>query len=282
LFRRRSIIALFAVAFSAFAALVGCVWLFQHRLIYFPFGEVPPVSSVLPGGQEVSFVTRDGVRLAGWYLPAGPGKTLATVLVCNGNAGNRSYRAPLAAALSREGLAVLLFDYRGYGGNAGSPSEQGLQEDVRAARGFLDTIPDVDPSRIVYYGESLGSAVALALAVERPPVALVLRSPFTSLVDVGRVHYPFLPVGSLLRDRYDSLARVDGLRSPLLVIAGQADRIVPASLSHALHAGAHVPKRLVLIDADHNDLDLLAGEKAIEEIVGFVSESVSDGPGAAP
>ena len=280
---RGSLMALLAVVLSAFAALVGSAWLFQRRLIYLPFGEVPPASSVLPESQEVSFVTRDGVRLAGWYVPARARKAFGTVLVCNGNAGNRSYRAPLAAALSREGLAVLLFDYRGYGGNEGSPTEQGLYEDARAARDFLDRREDAEPSRIVYYGESLGSAVALALAVERPPAALILRSPFISLAEVGRLHYPFLPVRSLLQDRYDSLARIGRLKSPLLVIAGEADRIIPAEQSRALHDRAQVPKRLILIPAaDHNDLELLAGGRAIAEIVDFATRSLSADVVAGP
>jgi fermentation-respiration switch protein FrsA (DUF1100 family) len=103
------------------------------------------------------------------------------VLVFNGNGGNRAHRAPLAAALSRSGLAVLLFDYRGYGGNPGAPTEPGLLADARAARAYLASRPGVDPGRLVYLGESLGAAVAVALAVEVPPLALVLRSPFTSL-----------------------------------------------------------------------------------------------------
>ncbi len=261
--------ALLGVVLAVLAAVVGTVWLFQRRLIYFPFEqEIPAVSSVLPGSEELVFTTRDVVRLAGWFVPAGAAEPLATVLVCNGNAGNRSYRAPLALALQRAGVSVLLFDYRGYGGNGGSPTEPGLYDDARAARDYLDTRGDVHPQRIVYYGESLGSAVALALAVERAPAALVLRSPFPSLVEIGRLHYPFLPVRLLLEDRYDALARIDRLQSPLLTIAGERDRIVPASMSRVLHDAAWVPKRFVLVPgADHNDLELLAGPRVIEEIV---------------
>ena len=136
---------------------------------------------------------------------------------------------------------MLLFDYRGYGGNSGRPSENGLAADARAAQAWLAAQPDVE--RVVYFGESLGAAVAIGLAVERPPAALVLRSPFTSLADVGAVHYPWLPVRRLLLDRYPSIERIGSLSAPLMVIAGDRDDIVPESLSKRLYDAAAEPKR---------------------------------------
>jgi uncharacterized protein len=251
---------------------LALLWLFQRHLIYFPLAQaVPPVATVLPGAEEVAFTTADGLRLHGWFAaPAGTDRR-ATVLVFNGNAGDRSFRAPLAAALARAGYAVLLFDYRGYGRNPGSPSEQGLTADARAARAYVAARPDVDPKRLVYFGESLGAAVALALAVEQPPAALVLRSPFTSLADMGRLHYPFLPTGPLLRDRFDSLGRVGRLACPVLVVAGAEDRIVPPEHSRRLYAAAPEPKRFVLIPgADHNDAELLAGGRLMDEVRAFL------------
>jgi hypothetical protein len=280
---------------------LGLLWAFQRRLIYFPSpGPVPPAATVLPGAVEVSFPTADGLRLQGWFAPptpvdsrrpvpgrwatlpegapfmAGegdtrPGEPRPAVLVCNGNGGDRAMRAALAAALARMGLAVLLFDYRGYGGNPGAPSEEGLAADARAALAYLAGRPDVDPARIVYFGESLGAAVALRLATERPPAALVLRSPFASLAEVGRHHYPFLPVSPLLRDRYDSAALAGRLAAPLLVVAAGHDRIVPVDHTRRLFAAAPQPKRLVVLDgADHNDLDLLAGPRLVDELRSFL------------
>jgi uncharacterized protein len=288
------------VVAAVLAASLGLLWAFQRSLIYLPSpGRVPPAASVLPGAEDVSFETADGLQLQGWFVPravdnpALPRPRLVTlpegappqvgegeahpnpgpaVLVCNGNGGDRSMRTALAAALSRMGLAVLLFDYRGYGGNPGSPSEEGLAADARAALGYLAGRPEVDPRRVVYLGESLGAAVALRLALERPPAALVLRSPFASLAEVGRRHYPFLPVSLLLRDRYDSAARVGRLTAPLLVVAGSRDRIVPAGHSRRLFAAAPRPKRLVVLDgADHNDHDLLAGPRLLEELSAFLA-----------
>ena len=141
--------------------------------------------------------------------------------------------------------------------------------DARAAHDWLAARDGVD--RIAYFGESLGAAVALRLAVERPPSALVLRSPFTSMTDVGRVHYPWLPVGRLLIDRYPSIDRIGELEAPLLVIAGERDGIVPAALSQRLFDAAPEPKRFVLVPgADHNDPELLDGPGVIDEIVRFL------------
>src|SRR6266545_136000 len=271
----RSVLVALAMVALLVAVLLGLVWSQQRRLIYFPApGRVPAAASVLPGAREVAFETEDGVRLGGWFLARGGGRGPA-VLVCNGNAGDRALRAPLAAALSRAGLSVLLFDYRGYAGNPGRPSEDGLAADARAAQAWLAARPEVDPGRIAYFGESLGAAVALRLAVERPPAALVLRSPFTSLADVGRLHYPWLPVELLLNDRYASAARVGRLTAPLLVVAGERDGIVPAALSRRLFDAASVPKRFVLVPgADHNDAALLDGRQTVGEIVGFLEGTV--------
>ena len=267
------------VVAAVLAASLGLLWLFQRRLLYFPTpGPVPPAASTLPGAEDVTFETADGLRLHGWFVPAAGGPATVgrrwrwpAVLVCNGNGGDRSMRAPLAAALARMGLAVLLFDYRGYGGNPGAPTEEGLAADARAALGYLAGRPEVDPERVVYFGESLGAAVALRLATERPPAALVLRSPFASLAEVGRRHYPVLPVSLLLRDRYDSAALAGRLDAPLLVVAGGRDQIVPVSHSRRLFDAAPQPKRLVVLDgADHNDHELLAGPRLLAELRAFL------------
>jgi fermentation-respiration switch protein FrsA (DUF1100 family) len=266
------------------AVLLGLIWSQQRRLIYFPWPDrLPAASSVLTGSQEVVVATEDGIHLGGWFMPAQGGRPAPAVLVCNGNGGNRALRAPLATALSRAGLSVLLFDYRGYGGNPGRPSEDGLAADARAAQAWLAARPEVDPDRIAYFGESLGAAVALRLAVERPPAALIQRSPFTTLTDVGRLHYPWLPVKWLLTDRYGSAARVAQLTVPLLVIAGERDQIVPAALSRRLYDAASAPKRFMLVPgADHNDAALLNGPQTVDEILRFLAQTaVLAAPGQA-
>jgi uncharacterized protein len=252
---------------------VGLMWVFQRRMVYFPATDqpAPPV-----GVEEVSYETDDGLDLSGWFLPVG--ESLATVVVFPGNAGHREARLPLARALSDRGVATLLVDYRGYGGNPGSPTEAGLAADARAAVAYAAGRPDVDSDRLVYFGESLGAGVAVTLAVTHPPSALVLRSPFTSLVDVGAHHYPWLPISALARDRYPNLETIDQISTPVLVVAGSADRIVPPAQSRRLYDAVPGKKRLLVIDgAGHNDFALLAGGELIDTVVAFVEEELGSG-----
>lgn len=260
--------ALMAVA----VVFIVLIWTLQRRLMYFPTAEVPaPVAVGLIGVEPATFETADGLYLSGWFVPVAGGTARATMLVFNGNAGNRAFRTPLAIALRAHGLQVLLVDYRGYGGNPGIPTESGLLTDSRAARAYLAARRDVDASRLVYFGESLGAAVAVELAAEHPPLALVLRSPFTSMGDIGQHHYPFLPVRLLLRDRFAAIDHIGRVRAPLLVIAGQSDRIVPLAHSRRLYEAANAPKSLLVIDeADHNDYELLAGDRMIEGMLRFL------------
>ena len=257
---------------AAIAAVLVLIWTMQRRLMYFPTAGVPTPGEIgLAGVEAVTFETTDGLRLGGWFVAASGPSPRVTVLVFNGNAGNRAHRGALAAAFHHHGLQVLLLDYRGYGGNPGAPTENGLAADSRAARSYLAGRADVDASRIVYFGESLGTAVAIDLAVEHPPAALVLRSPFTSMADVGQHHYPFLPVRLLLRDRFAAIDQIRRIRVPLLVIAGGHDRIVPIENSRRLYDAAVAPKTLlVLPDADHNDYALLAGDEMFRAIVRFL------------
>lgn len=265
----RSRVRALVIVVLVVSGLMGLLWSQQRRLVYFPArGPLPPAATVLPNGQDVVIETDDGIRLAAWYFPVhGDGPA---VLVFAGNAGDRSTRAPIASALNQMGCSVLLFDYRGYGGNPGRPSEEGLAADARAAQAWLAAQPGV--STIVYFGESLGAAVAVGLAVDRPPHALILRSPFTSLPDVGAVHYPWLPVRRLLMDRYPSLERISSVRVPLLVIAGDRDDVVPEPMSRRLYEAANEPKRYVLVPgAGHNDVELLVGRQMLDAIRGVVS-----------
>jgi hypothetical protein len=267
----RSLLTLVVIVTLVASGLIALMWSQQRRLIYFPSpGPVPSAAAVLPTGRDVVLDTEDGIRLGAWFFPGRRG----AVLVCNGNGGDRSMRAALAVALNRMGLSVLLFDYRGYGGNPGRPSEEGLAADARAAQAWLAAQPEVDSDRIAYFGESLGAAVAVGLAVQRPPAALMLRSPFTSLADVGAVHYPWLPIRRLLLDHYPSIERIASVHAPLLVIAGDRDDIVPLSLSRRLYDAAVEPKRFVLVPgAAHNEPELLDGSQMVDEIKGFLAST---------
>jgi len=264
----------FLLAFVAVigVAVLALIWFGQRRLIYFPDTRLPSLDRAgLAGAEAVTLVTADGLPLGGWFVAGSGLSPRPTVIVFSGNAGHRGYRAPIAAALQHHGLNVLLTDYRGYGGNPGEPTEEGLAADARAARAFVRSRPDVDQARVVYFGESLGAAVALRLAVEDPPSAVVLRSPFASMALVGRYHYPMLPVRLLLRDRFPSLDRAPQLRSPVLVIAGTRDSIIPIDHTRRLYDAIVAPKTFVAIEADHNDAALLDGDEMIQAIVSVIA-----------
>jgi fermentation-respiration switch protein FrsA (DUF1100 family) len=262
------------IALAIVAVMLLLIWSGQRRMIYLPFGGTPvPGDYDVPDAEVVTIRTTDGVDLGAWFIHATAPASGFTVIVFNGNAGHRGMRAPLARALSARGIATLLLDYRGFGGNPGSPSETGLLHDARAVRTWLDARPGLDRARIVYFGESLGSGVAVQLAAEAPPAALILRSPYTSLVDIGQLHYSLLPVGLLLRDRFSSIDAIRRVRVPVLMIAGERDSIIPAANTERLFAAANEPKRLEIIrGADHNDLALLSGAQMVEAMVGFLTE----------
>ncbi len=246
------------------AVIVGSLclmWALQRSLIYAPATQpVGPAGAAIEGAQDVRLHTSDGLNLGAWYLPARDPHRGVTVLVANGNGGDRSLRASLAEALRQQGLGVLLFDYRGYGGNPGRPSEEGLARDARAAHRYLTGPARVPADRLVYLGESLGAAVLTELAVDHPPAALVLRSPFVDLASVGQVHYPFVPVRALLRDRYPLTGHLSRVRVPVTVVYGTDDHIVPPSQSRAVARSAPFLWQLVEVEgAGHNDPSLVSG-----------------------
>ncbi|GAA0522778.1 hypothetical protein Ade02nite_82290 [Paractinoplanes deccanensis] len=252
------------------ALLVAAAWLLQRRLIYFPDRSAPPAADrVMAGARDVTLRTEDGLRLTAWLVepPAGTPGPRSAVLVAPGNAGNRLARAPLATALAGRGLTVLLLDYRGYGGNPGSPSEEGLARDVEAARMFLADEVGIPADRLLYFGESLGAAVVTALAAKHPPAGLILRSPFTDLPAAGHEHYPFLPVRLLARDRFPVAEVIARVEAPTLIVYGTADSIVPPRQSLAVARNAAEPAVVVAVEgADHNDASLLNGAQLIDAI----------------
>lgn len=227
----------------------------QRSLIYFPdASKVPPAAEVLPGARDVVLRTEDGLELGAWFVPAEERRDRElAVLYAPGNGGNRAGRAGLAQELSRRGFTVLVMDYRGYGGNPGTPSEDALAADALAAARALED-EGYPPERTIYFGESLGTGVVAALASHHPPAALALRSPFTELADVGAHHYPWVPVRLLLRDRYPVLEHVRDSAVPVTVIRAARDSVVPTHLSHQVAGAAGtLVEEVVLEGVDHND-----------------------------
>jgi fermentation-respiration switch protein FrsA (DUF1100 family) len=245
-------------------------WL-ERRLIYFPTSDVAhPLPAFGPGAEEVWF-GEDG-RLHGVFVP---GASTGTVVFFHGNGGNLSHRAPLVARMRAElGLSLFIFDYQGYGRSRGQPSEAATAADARAALAYLRGRSDVDPTRLIYYGESLGGAVAIDLATEAPPSALIAQSSFTSLAEMTRLHYPGL--GFLLpfaRSRYDALATISSVRAPILIVHGNVDTVVPPEHSRRLLEAANEPKRLLLVPgASHNDVIVQGGATYWQTLRDFLSQ----------
>jgi len=239
-------IALIAGAAALYGGMVGALYLFQRDLLFLPDTTRPSLSrAAVPGLMEVELQTADGLKLLAWHMPARPGRP--TILHLHGNAGNIGHRTERGAALIASGNGLLLVEYRGYGGNPGKPSEEGFHADAEAALAFL-VGSGVPPSRIVLYGESLGSAVAVRLAAEAasrgsPVAGLILESPFTSIAEVAQHHYPYVPARYLVKDRFDAASRIATVKAPLFVMHGEQDRVVPFRFGQALYQAAAEPKR---------------------------------------
>ncbi|QSB16477.1 alpha/beta hydrolase [Natronosporangium hydrolyticum] len=253
------------------ALLVTLAVLAQRRLVYLPDASaVAPVEQYFPAGREVTLHTDDDLEIEAWFVPAERAEAEHTILVAPGNAGNRESRVPLAQALTRAGFDVLLLEYRGYGGNPGRPTETGLRADARAAREYLVTEARVEPRQMIYFGESLGAGVVTGLATEHPPAGLVLRSPFIDLAEAGAAHYPFLPVRTMLWDRFPVAEQIADVDVPVTVIYGTQDTIVPPEQSRSVADQAAGPTTVVEIPAaDHNDPAMFSGDRlvtAVEEL----------------
>lgn len=220
--------------------------------IYHPDGVPTPAGAAAAGMEVVSYETADGLLLVGWYRAASAGRP--TLVYYHGNAGHLGDRAFLVQPYLEAGNGVLLAGYRGYGGNPGRPSEEGLYADGRAALAWLANA-GVPETRTVLFGESLGTGVAVQMAVEHQVSGLVLQSPFTSVVDVGQEAVPWLPVSMLMTDRFDSLSKISEIAAPLLLIHGEADRVIPAHFGRRLFDAAPEPKTANFVPgAGHNDL----------------------------
>ena len=247
--------------------MVGLLAAFQRRLIYFPDSTpVPSAADVTDGFRDVTLRTSDGLELGAWFAPADPDSDRdMAVLIAPGNGGNRLGRVGLATELSSRGLAVLLMDYRGYGGNPGSPSEDGLARDAIAAADALDEL-GYPAERTIFFGESLGTGVVAALQSRRTPAGVVLRSPFPALADVGAHHYPWLPVRLLLKDEFPVTRHLSDSSVPVTVIYGDSDSVVPTELSARVADRApSLVERLVIRGADHND-EVMFGPRVAEAV----------------
>jgi fermentation-respiration switch protein FrsA (DUF1100 family) len=249
----------------------------EQRYIFFPTAEIEETpGQVGLNYEDVFFATEDGQQLHGWYVP---GRSDVTWLWFHGNGGNISHRVEeLALFHQRLEVNQFIFDYRGYGKSKGRPTEQGTYRDSRAALAYLQARPDVAPQKIVYFGRSLGAAVAVELAADRAPLGMVLVAPFASISDMARISFPLLPFHMLVRNKYNSLAHVRRIHRPLLILHGSQDGTVPLSQGKKLFEAANPPKRFQeLPQASHNDT-YYAGGSAYWDTLGEFLASLTDNP----
>jgi uncharacterized protein len=241
------------IALCLYAVLATTVYFAQRSLMYFPDkANVTPAEAGLPEAKTVPLTASDGVRIVAWHVP--PKDNKPVVVYFHGNGGSLRFRVPRFRKLIDAGIGLVALEYRGYGGSAGSPSEQGLTDDGQAVYHFAAA--HYPTQQLVLWGESLGSAVVIAVAAEQPVGRVILEAPFTSAVALGAQHYWYLPVRLLMKDQFHSDTRIGKVSAPLLIMHGLHDRTVPYAMGERLFDLANKPKHLArFLDGGHEDLD---------------------------
>lgn len=254
LWRRLVVAVLFAVPVTAYTVVSLTIAFKQRDMLFKTAGGGPlaaMASPVVPGSETVTITTSDGERIAGWYVPPRPGRPVTLFL--HGQGGRLAVQTNRWRRLGEAGLGVLAISYRGYPGSTGSPTEEGLHLDARAAYEWLRHRHAAND--IVVHGHSLGSGVAVRLAAEVPVAAVVLEAPFTAAVDVAAERMPWLPVRLLMLDQFRSRDRIGSINAPVLIAHGDKDGVIPIAHGERLFALAREPKVFVRMPgSDHNTL----------------------------
>jgi fermentation-respiration switch protein FrsA (DUF1100 family) len=253
------------VAVTSYIAVVALLYFGQRTIQYFPEAfRTSPVAAGLPQAEEITLDTADGERVIVWHMP--PRREQPVVLYLHGNGASLRWRVDRFRALTADGIGLVALSYRGYGGSSGSPTEEGLIRDADAAYAFATA--RYAPARIVLWGESLGSGVAVALAAERQVGHVVLQSPFTSAADVAAGRYWFVPVRLLMKDQFRSDLRIGKVTAPVLVLHGDRDTVVPFVLGERLYDMITAPKKFVRFPgAGHNDLGAHGAVEAAKQFI---------------
>jgi len=258
---------------GAYIIFTGFLFVFQSRYVYYPERVLlADPSSVGLDFEGVHFEAADGEKLSGWFIPSDSAR--GVILFCHGNAGNISHRLESIQIFHRLGLAVFIFDYRGYGQSEGRPTEQGTYKDAEAAWRYLIETRQVDPSQVIVFGRSLGGAVASWLAQSHRPGALILESTFTSIPDIAATLYPYLPVRFLLRFQYDTAEYLGGIDCPVLIVHSRDDEIMPFSHGRQLFEMAREPKEFLEIYGTHNEGFITSGKHYEQGLNAFILEHV--------
>jgi fermentation-respiration switch protein FrsA (DUF1100 family) len=266
----RMLIRLLATGFVIYALVVATLYVFQRQLMFRPDTSRPILGALSRlGVGEVTLATADGLALLAWYLPPPDGAPV--IVYFHGNGGHLGYRNQRMEQFATAGFGVLMPEYRGYGGNPGNPSAAGFYLDAEAAVDFLAG-QHIASERQVFYGESLGTGVAVWAAAQHEAMALVLEAPFTSAADIAQDRFPWLPARLLLKDRFDSLSLIGKVRAPIFVMQAEDDLIVPVRFGRALFAAAPEPKEALFAPAGGH---FAGGYGGIEVVIAFLRRRIS-------
>ncbi|RLJ21050.1 alpha/beta hydrolase [bacterium endosymbiont of Escarpia laminata] len=264
-----------AIVVAVYGALLLILYFSQSRLLYYPNLPTRAIMAtpdqVGLGFETIALTTDDGITLHGWFLPVE--KPRATLLFFHGNAGNISHRLDSLEIFHRLGLAVLIFDYRGFGRSEGRPTEAGNYRDAEAAWRLLTEQRQIPPEDILLFGRSLGAAVAARLATSHPARALILESAFTSVPDMAADLYPLLPVRWLSRFQFDTKAYLESVTCPVLIVHSPDDEIIPFKHGQLLYQAARQPKWFLEIGGSHNMGFLQSGNSYREGLERFITMS---------
>lgn len=265
------------IVVGVYGAFLSLVFLFQSHLLYFPMKkiEATPTDAGL-SYEPVRIVTEDGMTLDSWFIPAD--KPRGVLLFFHGNAGNISHRLDSLRIFHRLGLSVLIFDYRGYGRSTGTPSEEGTYRDAEAAWRYLTEQRHVPQKEMVFFGRSLGAAIAAYMAVRHPPAALILESAFISVPDLAADLYPFLPARRLSRFSYRTIEHLKTVSCPVLVVHSKDDEIIPFGHGRELFEAAREPKQFLELRGGHNEGFMLSGTTYTEGLNAFLTAHLSAAP----
>ena len=267
----KTLISIGIILFLSYSLILVIVYFRQERMLYFPekeIGQTPDTISL--NYDEIYFKTKDGLNISGWYIPAENEK--GVLLFCHGNAGNISHRVDSIKIFNSLNLSVLIFDYRGYGKSEGKPSEYGTYLDAEAAWDYLVNVKRKSPESIILFGRSLGGAVAAELAMRKKSAALIIESCFTSVPDLGKTFYPWLPIKLLSKFKYSTIDKIGSINCPKLIIHSPEDEIISFRHGEVLYEKAFQPKDFLKIKGGHNEGFLISGKTYSDGIKMFLEK----------
>ena len=238
--RKMSLINILILITAIYLIITLALYFFQRKLLYYPVVNNYSGDKLLVPVEKVKITTKDNIELLAWYYDKG-NENYKTLLFLHGNAGSLENRIHKINHFKDMNMNFLLLSWRGFSGNKGQPTEKGIYEDARSAIQWLKE-KGHGTEDIVIYGESLGTGVAVEVAQNNNFAGVILESPFTSMVDAGKTKYPLFPVRLLLKDKYESDKKIQNIRSPILIMHGEADKIVPFSMGKKMYELANKPK----------------------------------------